>query len=196
MLKTLRREAARDRRAVNRFLTQNRLVATVKHEGIPKNIDAGEIDGTFYVAYEHIDAQPLSARFSRTGPSHINELRPILRGMLDALAALHKAQLSHGDLKMDLESRTLFRNSAQVHLTPTEWDLLRVLMSNAGKTLTHRQLFSTVWAGRQFGDAQQYLRVHIANVRRKIETNPLDPKYIITEPGVGYRFATPAHQRP
>lgn len=104
--------------------------------------------------------------------------------------------ITNGDLNMDLESRTLFRNSAPVHLTPTEWDLLRVLMSNAGKTLTHRQLFSTVWAGRQFGDAQQYLRVHIANVRRKIETNPLDPKYIITEPGVGYRFATPGHQRP
>ncbi len=104
--------------------------------------------------------------------------------------------ITNGDLKMDLESRTLFRNGAPVHLTPTEWDLLRVLMSNAGKTLTHRQLFSAVWAGRQFGDAQQYLRVHIANVRRKIETNPLDPKYIITEPGVGYRFATPAQQRP
>ncbi len=101
MLKTLRREAARDRRAVNRFLTQNRLVATVSHEGLPKNIDAGEIDGTFYVAYEHIDAQPLSTRFARTGPSHINELRPILRATLEPLAALHKAQLTHGDLKMD-----------------------------------------------------------------------------------------------
>ncbi|HEY1955683.1 MAG TPA: tetratricopeptide repeat protein [Polyangiaceae bacterium] len=101
MLKTLRREAARDKRAVNRFLTQNRLVATVQHEGLPKNIDAGEIDGTFYVAYEHIDAQPLASRFARTGPSHINELRPILRALLEPLAALHKAQLSHGDLKMD-----------------------------------------------------------------------------------------------
>ncbi|HEY4733193.1 MAG TPA: response regulator transcription factor [Gemmatimonadaceae bacterium] len=97
-----------------------------------------------------------------------------------------------GALKMDLESRTLFRNGAVVHLTPKEWDLMRVLMSNAGKTLTHRQLFSAVWTGRQFGDAQQYLRVHIANVRRKIERNPLDPEYVITEPGVGYRFTQPA----
>ncbi len=101
MLKTLRREAARDHRAVHRFLTQNRLVATVKHEGLPKNIDAGEIEGTFYVAYENIDAQPLSVRFARTGPSHINELRPILKATLEPLAALHKAQLTHGDLKMD-----------------------------------------------------------------------------------------------
>ena len=92
---------------------------------------------------------------------------------------------------MALEARTLTRNGELVHLTPTEWELLRVLMANAGKTMTHRQLFTGVWAGRQFGDAQQYLRVHIANVRRKIESNPLDPRYIITEPGVGYRF-TPA----
>jgi two-component system KDP operon response regulator KdpE len=89
---------------------------------------------------------------------------------------------------MDLEARTLIRNGEPVHLTPTEWDLVRVLMSNAGKTMTHRQLFSAVWSGRKFGDAQQYLRVHVANVRRKIESNPLDPQYIITEPGVGYRF--------
>lgn len=96
--------------------------------------------------------------------------------------------IASGALKMDLEARSLARNGEPVHLTPTEWDLMRVLMSNAGKTMTHRQLFSAVWSGRQFGDAQQYLRVHIANVRRKIESNPLDPQYILTEPGVGYRF--------
>src|SRR2546423_3649671 len=96
--------------------------------------------------------------------------------------------IASGALKMDLEARSLARNGERVHLTPTEWDLMRVLMSNAGKTMTHRQLFAAVWSGRQFGDAQQYLRVHIANVRRKIESNPLDPQYILTEPGVGYRF--------
>ncbi|HEX6627906.1 MAG TPA: response regulator transcription factor [Gemmatimonadaceae bacterium] len=96
--------------------------------------------------------------------------------------------VAFGALKMNLDSRTLEKNGEPVHLTPTEWELLRVLMANAGKTMTHRQLFAAVWVGRQFGDAQQYLRVHIANVRRKIETNPLDPHYIITEPGVGYRF--------
>jgi len=94
----------------------------------------------------------------------------------------------NGALRMDLEARTLTRSGEPVHLTPTEWDLLRVLMADAGKTMTHRQLFAAVWPGRKFGDAQQYLRVHIANVRRKIESNPLDPQYIVTEPGVGYRF--------
>jgi two-component system KDP operon response regulator KdpE len=103
--------------------------------------------------------------------------------------------IANGALRMDLEARTLTRGTKPVHLTPTEWDLLRVLMTNPGKTMTHRQLFTAVWSGRQFGDAQQYLRVHIANVRRKIETDPLAPEYIVTEPGVGYRFAAVAPQR-
>jgi len=90
---------------------------------------------------------------------------------------------------MDLDAHTLLRDGTLVHLTPTEWELVRVLMTHAGKTMTHRQLFAAVWPGRQYGDAQQYLRVHVANVRRKIEFNALDPSYIFTEPGVGYRFA-------
>jgi two-component system KDP operon response regulator KdpE len=90
---------------------------------------------------------------------------------------------------MDLDARTLMRNGALVHLTPIEWELLRFLMTHAGKTMTHRQLFSAVWPGRAYGDAQQYLRVHVANVRRKVEPDPLSPRYIFTEPGVGYRFA-------
>jgi two-component system KDP operon response regulator KdpE len=99
--------------------------------------------------------------------------------------------IRHGALSMDLEAHSLLRDGALVHLTPTEWELVRVLMMNAGKTMTHRQLFAAVWPGRQYGDAQQYLRVHVANIRRKIESNALDPRYIFTEPGVGYRFAAP-----
>jgi two-component system KDP operon response regulator KdpE len=95
-----------------------------------------------------------------------------------------------GELKMDLDGRTITRSGALVHLTPIEWELLRVLMTHSGKTMTHRQLFSAVWPGRVYGDAQQYLRVHIANVRRKVEPDPLSPRYIFTEPGVGYRFAS------
>jgi tetratricopeptide (TPR) repeat protein len=105
-LKTLRREAARDRRAVHRFLTANRLVASIKHPGLPQDIDAGELHdrqrGTiFYVAYELIDAPSLAQRLARMGANHVNELRPLLRGVLEPLAALHKAQLVHGDLKLD-----------------------------------------------------------------------------------------------
>ena len=91
---------------------------------------------------------------------------------------------------MDLTARTLSLSDAIVHVTPTEWELLRVLITNAGKTMTHRQLFTSVWPAKSAGDAQQYLRVHVANLRRKIEPNPIDPRYVLTEPGVGYRFAT------
>ena len=82
---------------------------------------------------------------------------------------------------------------APVRLTPTEWGLLHALVSRGGRTLTHRQLFDAVW-GRSHGDAQQYLRVYVAHLRRKLERDPLRPTMIMTEPGVGYRFemdATP-----
>jgi two-component system KDP operon response regulator KdpE len=133
-----------------------------------------------------------------TKPFSTIELKARVRAMqrrTSAPRSVTAKTVTNGALKLDLEARTLMRSGARVHLTPTEWELLRVLMANAGKTMTHRQLFAAVWAGRKFGDAQQYLRVHIANVRRKIESNPLDPEYIITEPGVGYRFA-PASAQP
>ena len=101
VLKVLKREACRDRRAVQRLLTANRLVAAVAHAGLPRDIDAGEADGAFWISYRHVDAQPLSARLARTGPSHINELKPVLRGILEALSALHEARIVHGDLKLE-----------------------------------------------------------------------------------------------
>jgi two-component system, OmpR family, KDP operon response regulator KdpE len=129
-----------------------------------------------------------------TKPFSTLELKARVRALLRR-ASSHRAvtgtTIRHEGLSMDLEGRTLLRDGELVHLTPTEWELVRVLMTNAGKTMTHRQLFAAVWPGRQYGDAQQYLRVHVANVRRKIESNALDPRYIFTEPGVGYRFAAP-----
>ena len=93
---------ARDRRAVHRFLTANRLVGTVDHPGLPRHLEAGEIEpGVFYVAYQFIDAQPLAARVARTGPVPYTELLPLLRGILEPLAAIHKAHLVHGDLKAE-----------------------------------------------------------------------------------------------
>ena len=92
-----------------------------------------------------------------------------------------------GDLMIDVARRTVTRDGNTVHLTPTEWGLLIALLKNAGKTITHQQLFRAVW-GSAHGDAQQYLRVYVAHLRRKIEPNPYEPKHIVTEPGVGYRF--------
>ncbi len=101
-LKVLRREAARDRRAVHRFLTANRLIGTVDHPGLPRHLEAGEIEpGVFYVAYQFVEAQPLATRLARTGPVAYADLRPILRGILEPLAAIHKAHLVHGDLKAE-----------------------------------------------------------------------------------------------
>ncbi|HVT17455.1 MAG TPA: response regulator transcription factor [Thermoanaerobaculia bacterium] len=95
-----------------------------------------------------------------------------------------------GDLAIDLVARTLKRGSEPIHLTPIEWELLRTFVTQAGRTLTHRQLFAAVW-GRAFGDPQQYLRVHVANLRRKIERDAVRPCIILTEPGVGYRLELP-----
>ncbi|HZE07850.1 MAG TPA: response regulator [Gemmatimonadaceae bacterium] len=128
-----------------------------------------------------------------TKPFSTNELKARVRALLRRSAARSgngAKTIQCGDLTMDLDARTLTRDGELVHLTPTEWELVRVLMTHAGKTMTHRQLFAAVWSGREYGDAQQYLRVHIANVRRKVESDPLVPRHIVTEPGVGYRFTS------
>jgi len=92
-----------------------------------------------------------------------------------------------GALTVDLTRRRVERGGTLVHLTPTEWALLRTFLLNPRKTLTHRQLFTAVW-GNSEGDAQQYLRVYVGHLRRKIENDPMRPRFLQTEPGVGYRF--------
>jgi two-component system KDP operon response regulator KdpE len=127
-----------------------------------------------------------------TKPFSTIELKARVRALLrrsTSRASNGATTINCGELKIDLDARTLTRSGALVHLTPIEWELLRVLSTHAGKTMTHRQLFAAVWPGRAYGDAQQYLRVHVANVRRKVEPDALSPRYIFTEPGVGYRFA-------
>jgi two-component system, OmpR family, KDP operon response regulator KdpE len=95
--------------------------------------------------------------------------------------------ISTDGLEVDLARRTVRREGEVVHLTPTEFDLLRLLARNRGRLMTHRDLLAAIW-GAGYADDTQVLRAHIANLRRKIE--PLDgPRYIRTDPGVGYRFA-------
>jgi two-component system KDP operon response regulator KdpE len=93
-------------------------------------------------------------------------------------------------LTIDLLHRRVTRGATPIRLTPTEWDILRTLVANAGRTLTHQQLFDAVW-GEAAGNPQQYLRVHITNLRRKVESNPALPELVVTEPGVGYRAEVP-----
>jgi two-component system, OmpR family, KDP operon response regulator KdpE len=97
------------------------------------------------------------------------------------------SKIQAGAVTIDLVKPALTKNGAGVHLTRTEWDVLRTLIHHAGRTLTHRQLFTAVW-GNSYGDAQQNLRVRIRSLRRKIEEDPVRPRLIVTEPGVGYRI--------
>lgn len=92
-----------------------------------------------------------------------------------------------GDLVVDLARRRVALGGNEVALTPTEYDLLRVLVQNAGKVLTHNYLLRQVW-GTGYEDALHLLQVNISNLRRKIEPTPSRPRYIVTEPGVGYRL--------
>jgi two-component system KDP operon response regulator KdpE len=96
--------------------------------------------------------------------------------------------VKHGDLEIDFVRRAVRLGGSPVHLTPIEWELLKALATQPGKVLTHQQLFHAVWKGREHGDAQQYLRVHVAHLRRKLEQDPVRPRHIFTIPAVGYRF--------
>jgi two-component system KDP operon response regulator KdpE len=93
-------------------------------------------------------------------------------------------------LTIDLPRRRVTRGRTVIRLTPIEWDILRTLVSNAGRTLTHQQIFEVVW-GTGASNPQQNLRVHITHLRRKIETSPARPQLVVTEPGVGYRAELP-----
>ncbi len=94
------------------------------------------------------------------------------------------------DLEIDFENRRVRVKSQSVRLTPKEFDLLRYLISQAGKPVPHRELLQAVW-GPDYGDQSDYLRVVINHLRKKIEPDPSHPVFILTEPWVGYRFAIP-----
>jgi two-component system KDP operon response regulator KdpE len=94
------------------------------------------------------------------------------------------------ELTLDFESRQLTVRGEEVHLTPKEFDVLKHLIANQGKPLTHRRILQSVW-GPDYGEETENLRVVINQLRKKIETNPAHPKYIQTEPWVGYRFQPP-----
>ncbi len=102
-------------------------------------------------------------------------------------AADPKSVVELDGLTIDLPRRQVLRGNARIRLTPTEWSILRTLVVHAGRPVSHQQIFDAVW-GREFGNPQQYLRVFVTHLRRKIERNPATPVVVITEPGFGYRF--------
>jgi two-component system KDP operon response regulator KdpE len=114
-------------------------------------------------------------------------LRAVMRRSADQSGG---SELSIGDLVIDVPDRRVVRGGQEVHLTPIEFDLVRVLAQHGGRLVTHRQLLQEVW-GPEYGQETHYLRVHVAHIRAKLEVDPSRPQYLITEPGVGYRLRDP-----
>jgi two-component system, OmpR family, KDP operon response regulator KdpE len=139
---------------------------------------------------DKVKALDLGADDYLTKPFGIDELLARIRVALRH-AARHSAAdqplLRFGDLAIDLARRQVSVRGQDVHLTPKEYELLRALALQAGKVLTHRALLRTVW-GRAYEQDVPTLRVFVTQLRHKIEADPAHPSYILTEPGVGYRF--------
>jgi two-component system KDP operon response regulator KdpE len=115
-------------------------------------------------------------------------IRVTLRHRGTALAAA-VTQYSLDDLQIDLSNRVVNVRGQDVHLTPTEFNLLARLVRSAGRVVTHRQLLSDVW-GAEFTDHTHYLRLYMGQLRAKIEADPAEPRHLLTETGVGYRLAS------
>ncbi|MGZ9221428.1 MAG: response regulator [Anaerolineales bacterium] len=123
-----------------------------------------------------------------TKPFGTGELMARMRVAMRRLAGnADEPVLQVEDLKMDLFRHLVTVNDGEIALTPTEYDILRLLLQNAGRVLTHRQLLRQVW-GTAYESEMHLLRVNISNLRRKIESDPARPHYLLTEPGVGYRL--------
>jgi two-component system KDP operon response regulator KdpE len=123
-----------------------------------------------------------------TKPFSTGELMARMRVAIRRTAATpDEPVLQVDDLKMDLSRRLVSVGQNPISLTPTEYEILRLLLQNAGKVLTHRQLLRQVW-GAAYENEMHILRVNISNLRRKIEPDPSRPHYLLTEPGVGYRI--------
>jgi two-component system KDP operon response regulator KdpE len=125
-----------------------------------------------------------------TKPFGIDELLARLRAGLRRAAPSGEPVLEIGELRLDLEKHAVSVSGQAVSLTPTEFELLRVLAQNEGKLLTHRMLLRDVW-GPAYDRESHYLHVYVSQLRRKIEPDPARPRYLLTEPGAGYRFVRP-----
>jgi two-component system KDP operon response regulator KdpE len=128
-----------------------------------------------------------------TKPFGTDELLARLRALMRRSAEPSGSPLvTLGELVIDLQDRTVTRDGGEVHLTPIEFDIVRVLAQHEGRLVMHRQLLQEVW-GPQYAAETHYLRVHVAHIRAKLEDDPSRPRYLITEPGVGYRLRDPSN---
>ncbi len=126
-----------------------------------------------------------------TKPFGVSELlarvRVAIRHAETRASGREESVFAAGELRIDFTKRQVFLGSGEVHLTPLEYKLLLVLVRSAGKVVTHRQLLKEVW-GPSYVEHTQYLRVYMTQLRHKLESDPARPRYLLNEPGVGYRF--------
>jgi two-component system KDP operon response regulator KdpE len=126
-----------------------------------------------------------------TKPFGMDELLARLRAVVRRrLPVAEEPVVSTPDFTVDLAAKRVTRGDEEVHLTPTEWHFVEVLVRHPGKLVSQRQLLHEVW-GPEYREETNYLRVFMANLRRKLEPDPARPRYLITEPGMGYRFVPP-----
>jgi two-component system KDP operon response regulator KdpE len=130
-----------------------------------------------------------------TKPFKLRELIARLQALLrrtqaQAQQAVQPQVLRAGDLKLHLDHRLLWRGEEEIHLSPTEFDLLAFMMKNCDIPLPHMKLLRSIW-GPEYGNESEYLRTYIRLLRKKIEKDPAKPEYILTEPWIGYRFHNP-----
>jgi two-component system KDP operon response regulator KdpE len=139
---------------------------------------------------EKISALDAGADDYLTKPFAVGELLARVRALLrrgQQLQSAHEASYSFSDISVDMARRIVTRGCEPVHLTPIEYRLLVLLITNAGKVMTHRHLLREIWGSGQ-SDNSHYLRVYVGHLRQKLENDPAQPKHILTETAVGYRF--------
>jgi two-component system KDP operon response regulator KdpE len=143
---------------------------------------------------DKVAALDLGADDFITKPFGVEELmarvRAVLRRARPVEPPASTGAIRIGEVVVDPAVHSTVVRGSPVKLTPTEFELLRHLMQNAGKALTHRMILQSVW-GPEYGDEAEYLRVYIRRLRQKIEVDPLNPQYLLTEHGIGYRFTAP-----
>jgi two-component system KDP operon response regulator KdpE len=139
-----------------------------------------------------VDALDAGADDYLTKPFGMEELRARLQAVLRRVhhepTTPDKVEVQVGELRIDLVNRRVFVADEEVHFTPKEYDLLKLLATNPGKVITHHQILDQIW-GKDYGEMDHYVRVFVNQIRKKLRENPArNNRYILTEPGIGYRF--------